>query len=91
MATIPDVRERIKDLAARHPQLSGELLDIERELHRRPVRERAEPRSEPMTSELRIAMRRYRKTHPDMPLQAIADAFNVNIGRVSEALRGKRK
>jgi hypothetical protein len=90
MATIPEVRERIRQLAEAHPQISGELLDIERELHRRPVKERAEPRSEPMTPELRTTIRMYRREYPYLPLQAIADVFNVNIGRVSEALRGKR-
>lgn len=42
--------------------------------------------SEPMTPELRAAIRDYFEADPDATQQEIANMFNVNIGRVHEVL-----
>jgi hypothetical protein len=42
--------------------------------------------SQPMTPELRIAIRNYYEAIPDATQQDIANIFNVNIGRVNEVL-----
>jgi hypothetical protein len=44
--------------------------------------------SAPMTSELAQQIRDYFAAHPDTPQHEIAHIFNVNSGRVNEALKG---
>ena len=44
--------------------------------------------SRTMTPELAVKIRHYFKTHPDMTQQEIANIFNVNSGRVNEAVQG---
>jgi predicted XRE-type DNA-binding protein len=43
-----------------------------------------------MTAELAEEIRDYAAANPGMSHQAIAEVFNVNHGRVSEAIKGKR-
>jgi hypothetical protein len=43
-----------------------------------------------MTDALRDAIRAYHVAHPDQPQTRVARVFNVNPGRVSEALSGYR-
>ena len=42
--------------------------------------------SQPLTPKLALDIRKYFYTHPDATQQEIANVFNVNIGRVNEAL-----
>lgn len=42
--------------------------------------------SQPLTPKLALDIRKYFYTHPDATQQEIANTFNVNIGRVNEAL-----
>jgi len=42
-----------------------------------------------MTAELAEDIRDYERKHPDLSEHEIAHHFNVNAGRVSEALNGK--
>lgn len=49
--------------------------------------ERAANVSTPMTPALRRMIRQAYQSNPDVPLQDLAHTYNVNIGRVSEALR----
>jgi hypothetical protein len=44
--------------------------------------------SAPMTPELAQQIRDYFAAHPDTPQHEIAHIFNVNSGRVNEALKG---
>ena len=46
--------------------------------------------SEPMDEVTASAIRRINEANPEMSAQEIADLFNVNPGRVSEAIAGKR-
>jgi len=43
--------------------------------------------SEPVTPELKKAIREYFEANPDVTQQQIANRFNVNSGRVAEALQ----
>ena len=44
-----------------------------------------------MTPELAQEIREFAEANPGMSHQAIAEQFNVNHGRVSEAIHGKRE
>jgi hypothetical protein len=44
--------------------------------------------SQPLTPKLALEIRKCFETHPDATQQEIANMFNVNIGRVNEALSG---
>lgn len=50
--------------------------------------ERRPTASRSMTPKLATAIRAYFAAYPDATQQAIANLFNVNIGRVNEALDG---
>ena len=89
---IPEIRAQILATAntCRDPSLKSRLLTWERELHRRPYVRKASQHSKPTTQGLADRIRHHAVRHPHAPLQEIAVAFGVNIGRVSEALSGKR-
>lgn len=85
---VPAVRTRLIEKAAETGD--DELLTLAYALfRRRPVR-KAVPQSRPMTPELRAEIRAYAAGHPRATLARIASACDVNPGRVSEALGGKR-
>jgi hypothetical protein len=85
---IPEVRDRLLELAVEHG--IDELEVLAGELRRRPPVKRAAVRAEPMTDELRLAIRAYWRARPDASNAEIATVFSVNPGRVSEALAGFR-
>lgn len=87
--TIPEVRERLYELADAHrlPELRRLADQLwRRKPWRRPVR----PRSVAMTPEIAASVRRYVAAHPDVPEDRVGDVFGINQGRVSEALHGHR-
>jgi len=47
--------------------------------------------SQPLTPELAVEIRKYFHSNPDVTQQEIANMFNVNIGRVNEALDSESK
>lgn len=81
---VPEVRERLYEIAE-------ELRFLAAELERRPARRRSKPVSQPMTPELRRQIALYAKDNPDLSYVEIATEFNVNPGRVSEAVAGFRR
>ena len=83
MSTIPEMRQRLYEIAI-------ELNDISDQLERRPARKKAPQSSVSMTPELREEIRAFALTHPDWTENDIGIRFDVNQGRVSEILRGKR-
>lgn len=85
---VPEVADRLRVLAAGEnlPELAVLADHLRR---RRPVR-KAKPVSAPMTEELRDGIRAYAKANPTLTYAAIAGVYRVNIGRISEALRGFR-
>lgn len=85
---IPEVRDRLRELAVEHG--IDELEILAEALRRRPPVRVAERRAEPMTEELRVAIRAYFKARPTASNQEIATVFGVNPGRVSESLAGFR-
>jgi hypothetical protein len=91
---LPDVAKRMREIAeliqADHPDESGELFELAAEIKRRSG-PRAAPTSTPMTPELSEEIREYAEANPGMSHQDIGVVFNVNHGRVSEAIIGKRK
>lgn len=86
---IPEVQKRLRELAVRHSD--PELADLAGHLSRRRRRRAAAPPdSKPMTPVLRAQIQAFALANPLMTQAAIASRFNVNPGRVSEALIGVR-
>jgi hypothetical protein len=86
--TIPQIRARLHELADE----TGieELAELADATRRRPPLRVASVRSRPIDPAVLDAIRAYAVAHPDTHAQEIAEVFNVNHGRVSEALIGKR-
>jgi hypothetical protein len=91
---IPDVANRMRAIAKQiqsgSPDEPTELIELADELKRRFSGPRAPASSTPMTAELAEEIREFAAANPGMSHQAIAEVFNVNHGRVSEAIKGKR-
>jgi len=82
------IRKQLEELAIEHDDIR--LMAIAEELHnRKPVR-RAPPQRETLVSVHPEAVRLYAKDHPDLDYVGIGAHFNLNAGRVSEAVAGKR-
>lgn len=86
--SIPDARDRLRLLANKHN--IPELADIADAMYRRAPTRRAGTRSSRVTPEMAEEIRQYAAAHPDDHQQDIANHFNVNVGRVSEALHKDR-
>lgn len=65
----------------------AELVRLSEELRCLPAIRRAEARYRSFSVE---PIRDHLARHPDEPLQDVETWFGVNIGRLSEALRGRR-
>ena len=87
--TLPEVAEELRLLAVQHniPRLNA-LAD---EIKRRPMFTKSPITSAHMTPALKQAIQACHKANPLWPQAYIARKYNVNPGRVSEVLRGKRK
>lgn len=98
--TFPEARARLLLIAEalRQPRVTpdqrgrfaDELIAIEARVKRRPPARRAMPRALGMDDVLRERIRAYARQHPTMSLRKIGAQFNVDGGRVSEALHGFR-
>jgi hypoxanthine phosphoribosyltransferase len=92
MSNIPFAREILKsalamdDIGDVRVSIEAALKYMTREKYTR----KAAPASEFVTEEVKSMVRYYAKENPDASMQSIANMFNVNIGRVSEILAGKR-
>lgn len=85
--SIPEIRERMRELAA---ELGvDELNQLADEMYRKQPAKRAPVRSPKLTPELAEEIRQYAASHPDAHQQDIAEKFGVNHGRVSEALNNE--
>jgi hypothetical protein len=92
---IPEIAKRLREIAEAiqpaRPAEAAELHELADELRRRPsAAPRAAATSTPMTPELAQEIREYAEANPGLSHQTIAEQFNVNHGRVSEAINGKR-
>jgi hypothetical protein len=88
---IPEIQDRLRELASIFETSHREVCWLVDELSRRPAVRRAPRTSEPMTPELKAKIRAYAHANPRLGYMEIAAVFNVSLGRVSEAIRGKRK
>jgi len=87
--TMEQVRARLYALAEEHGIPELHLLA---EQTRRRYNGRTTPKvSDTVTPETEAAIRAYHAAYPDKALHQVARVFQVNQGRVSEALRGKRR
>lgn len=85
---LPEIQARLRELAL---QLEcDELNDLADEIGRRPAGQRAPRTSAPMTDELAAKIKAMKKAEPHLPHTEIAKRLNINPGRVSETLKGKR-
>lgn len=86
---IPEVRARLEELADQHnlPELRFLAHELKRRVHNR----RAPTRSKPIGDQLAHYIRVYAEAHPDASFTEIAGVWDVNPGRVSEILYGKRE
>jgi hypothetical protein len=85
---LPEVASRLRELAIELD--CDELDELADEIGRRSPRLRAPTTSAPMTNALRAQIRALKAAEPDLSQAEIGRRFNLNPGRVSEALRGKR-
>lgn len=81
---IPEIQNQLREL-------SQTIALLAEELSRRPPIKRAPVTSDPVAPELRRAVRRHSRANPKESYASIARRFNINPGRVSEILAGKRK
>lgn len=85
---LPEVASRLRELAI---ELGCDELDeLAEEIGRRSPRQRAPITSAPMTDALTAQIRALKAAEPDLSQAEIGRRFNLNPGRISEALRGKR-
>lgn len=82
--TIPECRDALRAIILK-------LREVERNMYRRPAARRARREHAVLTPALARKIRLYAAAHPRMSYRRIGELFNVGIGRVSEAIRGKRK
>ena len=85
---LPDVQAAIADISKRLRLLAVELDTLEQEISRRSPNAKGPVTSRSMTPALRAEVRRLSKR--GMSQLAIAKALDINQGRVSETIRGKR-
>jgi hypothetical protein len=86
---LPEVATRLRTLAIN--LRCDELNELADEIGRRPVVQRAPTTSSPMTDKLRAEIRKMKAAEPRLSNAEIGRRLNINPGRVSETLRGKRK
>jgi hypothetical protein len=82
---------RLPEVAARLEELGKEISQLSKMIARRKPIRKAEPTSTPMSPDLARDIRAFARQHPTMSQLKIGQKFGVNQGRVSEALRGKRR
>lgn len=86
--TIPEVRERLRELAEEHG--IEELNELVDQMYREYKNGKAPVRSPTVTAEMAEEIRQYARDNPNAHQQDITNVFGVNHGRVSEALNHDR-
>lgn len=82
--SIPQIRVRMRELADDHG--IDELHDLADDTYRSTPVTRAPRSSAPLTPQLAQKIRNFQAKNPNLHQRDIAHRFNVNPGRVSEAL-----
>lgn len=85
--TIPQIRKRLYELATLHG--IPELRVLADETFRTPAVRRAPNKRRRLDAKLADDIRIFAKRNPNAQMNDIANIFNVNQGRVSEALNNK--
>lgn len=88
---IPEVRTRLYQLSDVLREVAKELDALIPQLVRRPATKRAPRTSRRTTPKLKAVLRADALAHPNTPYQKIGERHGVNAGRVTDAVRGKRK
>ena len=93
MSDIVEAREQLELIASMADKETAARIRqvIRRYMYRDPFVRKAKPQSSGITPELIARIKKTADGNPKMPLQRIAEIYNVNVGRVSEVLNGKRK
>lgn len=86
---LPEVADRLRDIAIEEGL--WELADLANEISRRRAKKVAPVKSVSVTPRVKDMIRHLNSAYPDMSQVEIAERLNVNPGRVSEVLYGKRK
>ena len=86
---IPEIQTRLLEIASE--KNLDEVATLARQLTRRSPKKRAPNVSKPMTDDLAHEIREFARSNPAMTQAEIGRVFNVNPGRVSEAIRGHRQ
>jgi len=92
--TIPECRKALEDIAKLvdhlgYPSVATDIRRVAADMWREPP-SRGRParvKHPPLTAKQMVEIRVFARANPDMHLADIAMMFNVNPGRVSEALR----
>lgn len=94
--TIPEIREEMLELSHEAEAITKRLKVIAKRIAvlaeetRRRSYDRAPNTSKRITEDVKRSVRIHANQHPNASHQEIAEAHNVNIGRISEILHGKR-
>ena len=93
MSDIVEARKQLELIASMADKDTADRIRqvIRRYMYRDPFVRKAKPQSSGITPELIARIKKTADGNPKMPLQRIAEIYNVNVGRVSEVLNGKRK
>ena len=85
---IPEVRDRLNQISRERdiPELAELAQHLKRRYHGRAARKV----SDTVTPELVTRVRQLHVLFPDLAQHKIGELLNLNSGRVSEILRGKR-
>jgi hypothetical protein len=95
MSDIPMARERLNTLIGRlwgmsAGDVAAELKQIDALLIRQRPAHKANPRSTPMTPDIRRSIIDLSIKKPHLTQSEIAAEFGINIGRVSETLKSRK-
>ena len=92
MSNIPAARQLLRDVLPNLPATAAGTVARALELmtRKQPAKPRAPARRRTVTPADAAAIRAWCTYHPEADLQDVAEMFGVNIGRVSEALHGRR-
>lgn len=91
--TIPECRDALVEIAADERvslSLKRKLRKIARQMYRRKAVRKVREKSPTFTPELARKIRAYAKAHKHATYMDMGRKFRLNVGRISEALRGTR-
>ena len=92
--TIPQCRDRLELVAVTldamgYPSIAQDIRSVVKDMVRKSPVRRAKVKHNPLTETEKQQIREMAKANPNTHISEIAIAFDVNPGRVSEALRSE--